>query len=60
VTVPKRAEIRFVVKRIVKVVLRLVTLRAAPIANACKEVAPTSLFRIKDRPIGALILVIVT
>jgi hypothetical protein len=44
--------IRFVVERIVKVVPRLVALRAAPAANACKELAPTSSLRMNDSPIG--------
>jgi uncharacterized membrane protein len=60
VTVPRRVEIRFVVDRIVKVVPRLVALRAAPAAKACNEVAPTSSLRMKDKPIGAPMPVIAT
>jgi hypothetical protein len=44
----------------VNVVPRLVALRAAPAAKDCKELAPTSSLRIKDKPMGTLMPVIAT
>jgi hypothetical protein len=53
VTVPRREVDNCVVERIVKVVPRLVALRAAPAENACSGVAETSSMRTNERPIGA-------
>ena len=60
VTVPSRVAIKFVVDRIVKVVPRLVALRAAPAVKACKEFADANSLRIKDKPIGTPIPVTAT
>jgi hypothetical protein len=60
VTVPRREVISCIVERIVNMVPRLVTLRAAPVENAYSGVAETSSIRINDKPIGTLILVMAT
>lgn len=59
ITIPKYIEIRFIIKKIIKVILRLIILRAISIVNIYNRVILTSLFRINNRLINTLMLVII-